>query len=148
MGETNRIVVHVKGVQRNLDGEEEVLESEAEGRYYYRGGKHYVRYIDEELDEKTQTSTVLKFNPESLVLMRRGAVESEQRFAVGKETHSQYRTRFGELDIGVETDRLDVNYDPLFGGQIDVSYEMSINGQFQSTNTLHIEFENVAEGLH
>lgn len=148
MGEVNRIVVRVKGIQRNLDGQEEVLESEAEGRHYYRGGKHYIRYIDENLDKARKTSTVLKFNPESLVLLRKGAVESEQRFAMGEETHSTYRTRFGELDLSFETEQLEVSYDPMFGGQIDVSYEMSVNGQYQSTNTLHIEIENIAEGLH
>lgn len=148
MGETNRIVVRVKGVQRSLKGQEEVLESEAEGQYYYRGGKHYVRYIDEVLDKEAKTSTVLKFSPESLVLLRKGAVELEQRFAVGKETKGEYRTRYGSLDLSVETDRLDINYDPVSGGQIDVSYEMSINGEFNSTNTLHIEIESIAAGVH
>ena len=140
----NRVMVRVRGTQRDVAGELQVIETTAEGTYAFRSGKHYIRYVDRSLSQENSTSTVLKFTEDSLLLLRKGAVDSEQQFIAGQETHSTYRTPYGNLDLSAATDRLSVVFDAVQGGQITVGYALAVNGAFQSDNTLQIAIDKIA----
>jgi len=132
-----RVIVHVRGAQTDPEGETSCIETVAEGRHYYKGGKHYVLY-DDQMTDTGEVSTVLKIEPAAMVLLRSGAICQEQRFVVNEESISEYRTPFGSLQMAVRTEKLDVVYGSVTGN-IDVIYAMSIDGQVQSQNELHIE---------
>ncbi len=138
-----RVIVRVRGEQTDPEGETSRIETVAEGRHYYKGGKHYVLY-DDLMMEDGEVSTVLKIEPGAMVLLRSGSVCQEQRFAANEESVSEYRTPFGNMRMAVRTEKLDVVYGSVTGN-IDVIYAMSINGQVQSQNELHIEV-TVPEG--
>ncbi|MBQ7515715.1 MAG: DUF1934 domain-containing protein [Schwartzia sp.] len=133
----DRVIVRVRGEQTDTEGETSRIEMVAEGRHYYKAGKHYVLYDDQMLDTG-EVSTVLKIEPDAMVLLRSGVVCQEQRFAINEESVSDYRTPFGDMRMAVRTEKLDVAYGSVTGN-IDVIYAMSINGQVQSQNELHIE---------
>jgi len=133
----DRVIVRIRGEQTDLEGETSCIETVAEGRHYYKKGKHYVLY-DDHLTDQGRVSTVLKIEPYAMVLLRSGAISQEQRFAVNEESVSQYQTPFGALQMAVRTDQLDVAYGSVTGS-VDVHYAMVINGQEQSSNQLHIE---------
>lgn len=84
----NKVIVKVRGEQRDAEGEVNKIEMMAEGEHYFRNGKHYILYDDATLDEKKNTATVLKIAADSMTLMRKGAVVQEQRFALDKESRS------------------------------------------------------------
>lgn len=131
-----RVIVRVRGEQTGADGETDVVESAAEGRYYYRNGKHYVTYNDGIAGEAV--STLLRVSPDALFLMRRGAVTQEQRFMRGLRSESEYRTSLGCLAVAAETSRLEI----VCGDglrEIHVEYALFIGGARQSDNALHIE---------
>lgn len=140
----DRVIVKVRGEQTDAEGEKSRIEMMAEGRHFYRNGKHYVLYQDQVMDGDGQISTVLKIAPDSLVLMRSGSVVQEQRFDKGQESVSEYQTPFGSLQMAVRTDEMSIVYGTV-SGQVDVSYALSINGQVQTLNELHIEIR-AAEG--
>lgn len=142
----NRVMVRVRGTQKDAAGEQQVIETTSEGTYAFRSGKHYIRYVDCSLSQEKSTSTVLKFTKDSLLLLRKGAVDSEQQFIAGQETHSIYRTPYGNLNLSAATDRLSVVFDAVQGGQITVGYALAVNGAFQSDNTLQIEIVKIASG--
>lgn len=136
----NRVIVKVTGEQKDAAGDVSRIEMTAMGEYYFRNGKHYIIYEDTSLAEGAPASTMLKVAADSLTLTRRGAVEQKQRFSPQRESRSRYRTPFGDLDLCVATQRLDIAYGSV-SGRIDVSYDMHINGEWQSANELHIEVE-------
>ena len=123
----NKVIVKVTGEQKDASGDVSRIEMTAMGEHYFRNGKHYIVYEDTSLVEGAAASTMLKVTANSLTLLRRGAVEQEQRFAPRHESCSRYRTPFGDLDLCVATQRL------------DIAYDMHINGEWQSANELHIE---------
>lgn len=143
----NKVIVKVKSRQMDAAGEVNNIEMMAEGRHYYRNGKHYVLYEDAALSGQGSTSTILKIAPDSLLLMRKGDVMQEQLFAHERESSSVYRTPYGELNLSVKTDRLDIVYGTV-SGNIDVAYTMAINGELQGTNELHIEICAAADEKH
>ena len=134
----NKVIVHVRGRQTDAEGAVNKIEMMAEGRHYFRNGKHYVLYDDKTLAKNKGTATVLKIAPDSVTLLRKGAVMQEQYFSSGRESRSKYRTPYGDLDLSVQTEQLDIVYGTV-SGNIDVSYATSINGEWQSNNELHIE---------
>ena len=134
----NKVIVKVTGEQKDASGDGSRIEMTAMGEHYFRNGKHYIVYEDTSLVEGAAASTMLKVTADSLTLSRRGAVEQEQRFAPQHESRSRYRTPFGDLDLCVATQRLDIVYGAV-SGRIDVAYDMHINGEWQSANELHIE---------
>ena len=109
-------------------------------------GKHYVIYEDDAVQdgkdgsEGSRVSTVLKIGGGTMTLLRKGALEQEQRFEKGREHTSIYRTPYGNIDLSVRTEALSVDYGEV-AGRIDIRYGLWVNGAFQSQNRLHIEIE-------
>lgn len=139
-----KVIVKVRGEQTDPEGEKSRIEMVAEGRHYCRNGKHYVLYDDNVMDGAGRISTVLKIAPDSVVLLRSGAVTQEQRFDARTDSISQYQTPYGNLELAVRTEAVNVVYGTV-SGQVDVSYALSVNGQAETKNELHIEI-SVAEG--
>jgi uncharacterized beta-barrel protein YwiB (DUF1934 family) len=134
----DRVIVKVKGQQTDAAGETSRIEMVAEGRHYYRNGWHYVLYDDQLAEDKAAAATILKIAPDTMVLLRNGSVNQEQRFAAAQESRSVYRTPYGNLDLSVTTNTIDIIYGTV-SGNIDINYAMAINGKWQSQNELHIE---------
>ena len=140
----DRVIVKVKGRQTDSMGEVSTVEMVAEGRHYFRNGKHYVLYNDDmSCGTGASTETILKIAPDSLLLMRKGGICHEQYFASDKLSTSVYKTPYGNMKLEVKTEKINIEYGNVTGN-IDVNYEMLINGQQQSRNELNIEV-NVAD---
>ena len=129
-----KVIVKVRGEQTDTEGEKSRIEMVAEGRHYCRNGRHYVLYDDH----------VMKVTPDSVVLLRSRAVTQEQRFDTRAASVSQYQTPYGNLELAVRTEAVNVVYGTV-SGQVDVSYALSVNGQAETQNELHIEI-SAAEG--
>ena len=135
------VAVTVEGVQVDTAGERTVLKSAARGRYAARAGKHYVRYEDASLHDKV-VPTVLKFSGEGLTLIRRGAVDMQLEFRLGERTRSVYRTPYGNFDLLVETQKLDI-YFKDGQGMVQAEYELYLNDALQGHNTLNVVIDKI-----
>lgn len=135
------VAVTVEGVQVDTAGEKTVLKSAARGKYSARAGKHYVRYEDASLHDKV-VPTVLKFSGEGLTLIRRGAVDMQLEFRLGERTRSVYRTPYGNFDLLVETQKLDI-YFKDGRGTLQAEYELYLNDALQGHNTLNVVIDKI-----
>ncbi|SFW51485.1 DUF1934 domain-containing protein [Selenomonas ruminantium] len=135
------VAVTVEGVQVDTAGEKTVLKSAARGKYSARAGKHYVRYEDASLHDKV-VPTVLKFSGEGLTLIRRGAVDMQLEFRLGERTRSVYRTPYGNFDLLVETQKLDI-YFKDGQGTVQAEYELYLNDALQGYNTLNVVIDKI-----
>lgn len=149
MSEKKPVIVKVRGSWQDAQGQKDSIRTVAKGHHYFHRGKHYVIYEDEALqdgqggsgDSKgSKVSTVLKIGGGTMTLLRKGALEQEQRFEKGREHTSIYRTPYGNIDLSVRTEALAVDYGEV-AGRIDIRYGLWVNGAFQSQNRLHIEIE-------
>ena len=135
------VAVTVEGVQVDTAGEKTVLKSAARGKYSARAGKHYVRYEDASLHDKV-VPTVLKFSGEGLTLIRRGAVDMQLEFRLGERTRSVYRTPYGNFDLLVEAQKLDI-YFKDGQGTVQAEYELYLNDALQGHNTLNVVIDKI-----
>jgi uncharacterized beta-barrel protein YwiB (DUF1934 family) len=134
------VIVTVIGTQRGLDGDQNTIKLIAKGHYQQKGEVTYITY-KEELSGLEGATTLLKLYPDHVCLVRMGPYEQKQEFVPGHKTYSLYVTPYGSMKLGVWTHDLsrDIgNAENPMDGTILISYELEIEGKWQSANTLKI----------
>lgn len=132
-----QVIIEVHGTQRYAGGREEKIVLLTPGRHYQKNGTDYFIYRETSLSGMEGTTTTLKVRGSEVILVRTGAVEARQVFAVGQPHYSTYITSFGSLAIGILPVRVDV-VRRNSGTTINLTYELRIEGEWQSTNSLCI----------
>ena len=131
------VVVSVTGTQQDENGEEDRIELITAGRYYRKHGVDYFTYSESELTGLEGTTTLLKVYEDAIVLVRMGKVDQRQEFRRGELTMSTYITPYGALELGVSTKTVMIDLAEGIG-QITITYDLEIEGQWQSFNKLAI----------
>lgn len=135
----NKVIVKINSKQKN--DKQNIIKTKALANAYTKNGILYVIYKEKDLNEKKETSTMLKIQENSLTLTRTGGVQQQQIFVEGKESVSDYVTPYGNLKMKVKTHRLKI----ITGikSTIKIDYALYINNIWQSDNELIISLEPV-----
>lgn len=122
------VLVSVKSIQRNSEGQELKLELVSEGRYYVKNGSQYIVYEESELTEMKGVTTAIKVLPDnSVLLLRLGKLHQRQAFQKGRVTRSNYDTPIGTLEVQMKTYECQVHLvDGI--GTIELGYDVNIEG--------------------
>lgn len=106
----------------------EVTELVTEGRYEQDGEIIRLSYVESELTGLEGTVTTFTVEKSGITLSRKGELQSEIHFVVGKEDRSLYDMGFGALMITVRTEQIesDLTED---GGSLSVTYGIGIEEQ-------------------
>lgn len=136
----NSILITVSGTQRDALGEESRIELVTPARYWQKDGIEYILYEETEVSGMQGTTTALKLFSDHVSLVRMGKVQQKQEFWPGVKSFSTYVTPYGRMKMGVLTNKLAVSFNEADGkiGMIDIHYELEIDGEWQSDNTLFI----------
>lgn len=131
-------LITVTGKQRNLgENEPDVIEVTARGKFYERDGVYYIFYDEqmEQFEEVLHSSIKIDKQANTVEIGKKGAVQNQMLFELGKKTNSMYRTDFGLLEMGVDTDVLQVKIkDGSF--HMELHYIMEVNCQLVGENTV------------
>lgn len=133
----DKVIVTVVGLQKDSFGEENRIELTSVGKHYYKNGIHYILYDDCEISGMQGTTTMLKITDSDVTLVRKGKVVQEQHFTLDKKSSSSYTTPYGQMELSVLTKKIDIDYASV-SGDINIAYELAVNGQWQSDNQLNI----------
>jgi len=131
------VIMTIIGTQRDAQGEENRIELITVGHYYKKNGVQYIVYKDSEVSGLEGVTTMLKVYDQYMVLVRSGSVKCTQEFHLGEKSRSTYVTPYVTLEMGILTKDINLAFSNL-AGNIHICYELEINGQWQSTNTLSI----------
>ena len=132
-----KVIVTIVGTQTDEYGEKNTIELIAVGSYYERNGVHCLTYKESEITGMDGTTTLLKIYGDHFSVIRMGAVEQKQEFYPGQNTNCTYITPFGSMKMSIYTKYMEIAVDKGIGN-ISASYELTINGQWQSSNTLSV----------
>lgn len=133
-----KIFVSTIGHQKDLEGSCEKVAHGAEGQYFFRNNKHYVKYDDSCMDDENVIRTTLKTDGETLNIFRRGAVDTDMTFVVGKTTRTAYRTPYNLMELEISTKKLDIAMGEA-AGQMELCYDMAVNGELVGEYNLSIK---------
>ena len=136
----NKVKVVTSGFQKDLKGQREKVAHLAEGQYYFRNKKHYIKYDDSAMDKENVIATTIKTDGDRLTLFRRGAVDTEMTFSHGEMTRSMYHTPYGPMELEIHTRQLEIHMDEVgANGEIDLFYDLTVNGSPVGEYELHIK---------
>lgn len=103
---TKDVLIKVRGVQRDEDGNEAVTETVVDGEYYEKGSSIYLFY-EEHLEEESGTvKHIIKLKDDVLELTKKGVVNARMVFEQGKTHVADYATPYGLVQLGVKTYRV------------------------------------------
>ncbi|RSD27173.1 DUF1934 domain-containing protein [Mesobacillus subterraneus] len=120
--------------------EKETFELTTFGRYYKKANSSYLQY--DEVMEEGDVHTTVKISGNEVLIMRSGAIKMRLHFLLNKKTPGNYKTPYGLLETSALTKRLDLGYnDEKHEGQVDLLYEMAIQGANAGTYHLTINFK-------
>ncbi len=132
--------ISIKARQEAPDGHVEKLHQSMRGRYFCKGGKHYLRYEDEHAGGQGSVPTTIKLSDDEMVILRHGAVASEQRFVPARETRADYRTPYGVMELVMRTHSLQSEFG-TDKGYVRVAYHLSANGSPIGNYEIEIKVE-------
>jgi len=123
-------MIKVMGTQRDLKGEENIIELTTEGKVYEKNNHIYIVYEETEISGMEGATTTLKIEGDNKVSMKRyGAADSQIVFEEGKRFTSQYKTMFGDFRMDVKTSALKMDLSPENQrGKIEIAYDVVISG--------------------
>lgn len=102
------IKLHIRSTQDDGMGAKDTTEFYTEGSYYEKEGHRCLSYEESEVSGMEGTTTILEIVEEEAVLKRSGAINSSMLFRPRYETQTIYATAFGDIDLSILTEKLDI----------------------------------------
>lgn len=136
------VIISIKGVQ-GIDDQTDTIEFTTEGRFGIKDGKYFLSYDEGQMFENCRVKTKIFINsPESVVLQRKGSIESRMEIEKGKRNSCFYVTSIGELCIGIYGEALDINLNES-GGKLNMVYTIDSDLRPVSRNEVKITVKEV-----
>lgn len=130
------VIIKVRGLQPNVDAAE-AIEVISTGSYLRKGDTHYISYEEADEDGKL-TKNRIKITAETLEMVKQGGITTQMFFEVGQKQYTCYSTPFGDMTLGIMTNRLHTSEED---GKLSVClmYGLEINEAYMSECELNIE---------
>lgn len=119
MTDIKTIKLHIRATQSDGMGANDTTEFYTEGSCYEKDGYSCLRYEESEVSGMEGTMTTLEIGEQEAILRRTGAISSSMLFRRGCETQTLYATAFGDIDLSILTEKLDIK---VCNGRIDGVY--------------------------
>ena len=139
------VIAAIRGLQFLEEEEGEQVEVITPAQYYLRNGVHYLIYEEVDEDNGARTKNTLKYKDHSLELIRKGAVNAHLVFEEQKKTVASYGTPFGNILIGIDTDRISME-EQENKISIQAEYSMDVNYERFADCRIHVDICPREEG--
>ncbi|MBQ9062596.1 MAG: DUF1934 domain-containing protein [Eubacterium sp.] len=101
---TKDVLVTVKGFQfAEGDSGAEPIELVVPGKYYFHKDHHYLVYEESAEGYELPTQNYMKFSGDFVEIRKKGLINVNMLFEIGKRTMSPYQTPLGTLELGFST---------------------------------------------
>ena len=113
------------------------------GTLFQKGKSQTLRYLESQEDESTgevtEAEIELELQKDQVMMSRTGEYASMMMFQRNRRYETTYHTPYGDLPMSVYA--RDVQCDLQRGsGKVHLKYELSMQGNYASTNELHLEY--------
>lgn len=103
---TRDVLITVRGIQRDEDGNETTSETVVRGEYYEKSGSRYLFYEELPEEETGAVKHTIKCRGNVLELTKKGVVSARMVFEPGQTHMTDYVTSYGMVQFGVKTHRV------------------------------------------
>ena len=134
------VTLSLRGCQRYMDQEPDVIELVTEGTMEFRDGGWDVTYNESELTGLAGVTTNFRIEHDKVILTRTGRLNSQMIFQLGVKHDSLYQMDFGALLITVCASRIIANLNEC-GGMIDLIYDIEIEHGTAGQVDYHLDIQ-------
>lgn len=138
------VLVSISGLQFTEDNKD-ALEMITVGDYYKRNGKHYLLFDEAMEGFEGITKNMIKFNEHMVDITRKGVTNVHMIFEEKQKNMTYYDTPFGNLLIGLSTNKVDVREEEN-AIDIRIDYSLDINYEFVSDCKISISLKEKKAG--
>lgn len=140
---TKDVLVTVSGMQFAPDTDNTPIEIITTGNYYKKNNKHYVLY-DEILENPDGiVKNVIKFDNDSFNLVKSGMTNVNMLFEENKKSLSNYITPFGNLMIGIDAGKVDIDESE---NRIDINIDYALEINYEHFADCKIKMGIISKG--
>lgn len=134
---TKDVLVKITGVHE-MEEDSDDLSVITAGSYYFKNGRHYIIY-DEVLEGESGTiRNTIKAGNDEIDIIKGGDARAHMIFQPQRANVSCYVTPYGQMMVGVMTDRLVLEEEEDYL-RIILDYTLEVN--YEKTSQCHIEVE-------
>ncbi len=129
---TKDVLVSISGMHMQIlpeltEEENETIETVTPATYYYKNRKHYILYDEVTEGEAKVTKNKIKISDEgSIEVVKKGVSNTHMIFKRNEKNLTYYQTPFGQLLVGVNTKKLDINTEEE-KIEVYIEYELEVN---------------------
>lgn len=138
MNRIDNALISVSSRKDDTGGDPEILDFMTSGSYEVNGTEAVIVYQESAVTGMEGTTTTIRVNPGSVILIRTGKLSSMLVFEEGKTHSSGYDTEYGTINVGVATRRVSVKLDER-GGRVEVDYIIEFNSAFGGRNSITVD---------
>ena len=143
---TKDVLLSIKGLYAEDNEDADSIETLTPAEFYVKENVYYL-FFEEIMDDSTGvTKSRIKYSDKCFELTRKGEVSVHLLFEEGKKTLNTYQMPYGNLVVGLDTRRIQMN-ETDEEIRIVIDYAMEINYQQVSDNTIDITIKAVYQPL-
>ena len=132
------VILSIQAKQKYYGQEPDTIELVTEGTLEHRDGGWDLCYEESELTGLSGVKTTFRVEPEKIVLLRTGRLQSQMVFQEGVSHDSLYQTEHGALMMNVRSAKVAHDIAPS-GGSIDLVYHIGIENTEAGIVDYHLD---------
>ncbi len=135
---TKEVLLSLKGLQYQAGEGSDEIETITPAEYYNKNGNHYILY--DEVTEETEepVKNIIKFREDYLEVTKKGTVNVHMVFEEKKKNITNYTTPYGEIIVGVDTERVQMNQEEE-RILVQVEYALDVNYVHMADCTISVD---------
>lgn len=142
------VLIALKGLQFAMDEEgAQALETITPAEYYKKNDSHYVIYDEVTEGFQDTTKNIIKFKGSQMEVTKKGLVNVHMIFEENKKNMTSYATPFGNILIGIDTDKINIEEDRN-QINVNVSYSLEANYEHMADCRIEMNIRPREEGLN
>ncbi len=139
--EKTQVLLSVSGwSQTQGDEEADTVRLLTTGTLTGRDDAWRIDYTETQPDSSASHDVVVKMQKGVVTMERLGDYATSMVFEKGRRFEGSYHTPFGALDMGIFSTTVKYNVDEQKPGEVNLKYQLDLQGQFAATHELRIRF--------
>lgn len=122
---------------QSIDGDEDVIELQTQGKFAERNGKYYISYRETKMTGFEDTVTTIKVSENKVKMSRSGKYNMSMTYETGEKNLCYYATEYGTIVVAVDTKEIVSRLTPE-GGTILVDFLLDTDNTAFAHNQLKI----------
>lgn len=134
------VCLTISGLHADAEAEHANVETVVDAEYFKRGDSHYLLYEERVEGFQAPSRNRIKFKHSLMELTRQGILQTHMIFEENKTHMTPYSTPYGQLMLGVSTDRVEIQEQD---NQILVAVDYKLESEGEMLTNSRIELSIV-----